>query len=479
MGNILIVDDDAQLRQSFEKILTTEGHTVRTASSGEAAIVMVQAAVPDLVIMDVRMPGMSGLEAFQAMHEIEPKLPVIIMTAYGTTETAIEATKLGAFEYVLKPFENIQDILALIGQAMEAGRFMRSRVELDVAPDTTVADAIIGKSKPMQEVYKAIGRVAHTDATVLIRGESGTGKELVARAIYQHSLRAAKPFLVINCVAIPETLLESELFGYEKGAFTGAVNRRVGKFEQAHGGTVFLDEIGDMPFSIQAKILRLLQEKSIERLGGREPIPVDVRIIAATNRDLEAALAQGRFREDLYYRLKVVTLGLPPLRERGQDITLLAEYFLSRFAKEMDVGNPGVTAEAKLLLQNYQWPGNVRELANAMQKALIFSRGYPIHPEDVSRAIGGQSLSRETGEARADEIVRQWVRQSLVSGDGKDVFEECMDHFASLLVSEALDLTGGNRSRAAKLLGISRPTLLSKIDKYRLKVQTSIKLEGP
>jgi nitrogen regulation protein NR(I) len=479
MGNILIVDDDAQLRQSFEKILTAEGHAVKTASSGEAAIAMVQAAVPDLVIMDVRMPGINGLEAFRVMHEIEPKLPVIIMTAFGTTETAIEATKLGAFEYVLKPFENIQDILALIGQALEAGRFMRSRVELDVAPDTAAADALIGKSKPMQEIYKAIGRVAPTDATVLIRGESGTGKELVARALYQHSLRSAKPFLVINCVAIPETLLESELFGYEKGAFTGAVNRRVGKFEQAHGGTVFLDEIGDMPFSIQAKILRLLQEKSIERLGGREPIPVDVRIIAATNRDLEAALAQGRFREDLYYRLKVVTLGLPPLRERSQDISLLAEYFLSRFAKEMDVSNPGVTAEAKLLLQNYQWPGNVRELANAMQKALIFSRGYPIHPEDVSRAIGGQSLSQEAREVQADEIVRQWVRQSLVSGDGKDVFEVCMDHFASLLISEALDLTGGNRSRAAKLLGISRPTLLSKIDKYRLKVQTSVKLEGP
>jgi nitrogen regulation protein NR(I) len=477
MGNILIVDDDAQLRQSFEKLLTAEGHTVKTASSGEAAIPMVQAEVPDLVIMDVRMPGMNGLEAFQAMHEIEPKLPVIIMTAFGTTETAIEATKLGAYEYVLKPFE-IPDILALISQALEAGRFMRSRVELDVAPDTTAADAIIGRSKAMQEVYKAIGRVAPTDATVLIRGESGTGKELVARAIYQHSLRAAKPFLIINCVAIPETLLESELFGYEKGAFTGAVNRRVGKFEQAHGGTVFLDEIGDMPFSIQAKILRLLQERSIERLGGREPIPVNVRIIAATNRDLEAALAQGRFREDLYYRLKVVTLWLPPLRERSQDSILLAEYFLARFAKEMGMGNPGMIEEAKLLLQNYQWPGNVRELANAMQKALIFSRGYPIHPEDISRAIGSESLAREAGDQRAEEIVRQWVRQTLAAGEGKDVFEACMDHFASLLISEALDLTGGNRSRAAKLLGISRPTLLSKIDKYGLKVETSVKLEG-
>jgi len=477
MGNILIVDDDAQLRQSFEKLLAAEGHTVRTAASGEAAIATVRSEVPDLVIMDIRMPGMSGLEAFRAIHDLEPKLPVIIMTAFGTTETAIEATKLGAFEYVLKPFE-IPDILALIAQALEAGRFMRSRVELDVAPDSAEADAIIGKSKPMQEVYKAIGRVAPTDATVLVRGESGTGKELAARAIYQHSMRAAKPFLVINCVAIPETLLESELFGYEKGAFTGAINRRVGKFEQANGGTVFLDEIGDMPFSIQAKILRLLQERSIERLGGRETIPVDVRIIAATNRDLEAALAAGRFREDLYYRLKVVTLWLPPLRERVGDIALLGEYFLARFAREMGMPNPGMSPEARLFLTRYQWPGNVRELANAMQKALIFSRGYPIHPEDVSRAIGGESSPKEEGSQRADEIVRQWVRQSLVSGDGKDVFDAFMDRFASLLISEALDLTGGNRSRAAKLLGISRPTLLSKIDKYRLKLETSVKSGG-
>ncbi len=478
MGHILIVDDDAQLRQSFEKLLTAEGHTVRTAASGEAALSAVQASLPDLVIMDVRMPGMSGLEAFKAIHAIEPKLPVIIMTAFGTTETAIEATKLGAFEYVLKPFE-IPDILALITQALEAGRFMRSRVELDVAPDSAAPDVIIGKSKPMQEVYKAIGRVAPTDATVLIRGESGTGKELVARALYQHSLRAAKPFLVINCVAIPETLLESELFGYEKGAFTGAVNRRVGKIEQANGGTVFLDEIGDMPFSIQAKILRLLQERSIERLGGREPIPVDVRIIAATNRDLETALAEGRFREDLYYRLKVVTLWLPPLRGRVPDIPLLAEYFLARFAKEMGLDNPGMGAEAKVLLSKYQWPGNVRELANAMQKALIFSRGYPIHGDNISRAISGESAAREGGDQRTDEIIRQWVRQILSAGGGNHIFDACMDRFASLLISEALDLTSGNRSRAAKLLGISRPTLLSKIEKYRLKLSTSIKLDGP
>ena len=479
MGKILIVDDDPQLRQSFEKILTVDGHHVKTASSGEAALALVKAETPDLVIMDVRLPGMDGLEAFRAIHEMEPKLPVIVMTAYGTTETAIEATKLGAFEYVLKPPE-FPDMLGLISQALEAGRFMRSRVELDVAPTNTAAEAIIGRSKPMQEVYKAIGRVAPTDATVLIRGESGTGKELVARATYQHSLRAAKPFLVINCVAIPETLLESELFGYEKGAFTGAVNRRVGKFEQAHGGTVFLDEIGDMPFSIQAKILRLLQEKSIERLGGREPIPVDVRIIAATNRDLEAALAVGKFREDLYYRLKVVTIWLPPLKERPEDLTLLAEYFLARFAKEMGLDNPGMDVQAKALLHNYQWPGNVRELANAMQKALIFSRGYPIHPEDLTRAMSVESPARGVeGDQRPDEVIRQWLRGSLVSGDGKDLFDTVMDRFARLLISEALDLTGGNRSRAARLLGISRPTLLSKIDKYRLKFETSIRMEGP
>lgn len=473
MSTILIVDDDPQLRQSFEKLLSGEGHSVRTAPSGEAGLAGVQHQVPDLVIMDVRLPGMSGLQTFAAIREIEPKLPVIIMTAFGTTETAIQATKMGAFDYVLKPFD-IPDILALIEQALEAGRFMRSVVELDVAPRTAKNDAIIGRSRTMQEVYKAIGRVAPTDATVLIRGESGTGKELVARAIYQHSLRSEKPFLVINCVAIPETLLESELFGYEKGAFTGAISRRVGKIEQANGGTVLLDEIGDMPFSIQAKILRLLQEKSIERLGGREPIPVDVRIIAATNRDLETALADGRFREDLYYRLKVVTLWLPPLRDRLADIPLLAEYFLARFAAEMEVGSPGMTDEAKNILTNYHWPGNVRELANTIQKALIFSRGCPICQEDISQAIYGKQGETKGLDEGSEEAVRQWIRRSLASGTEGNLFDTLVDRFASTLINEALTITGGNRSRTAKLLGISRPTLLSKIEKYRLRIGTSV-----
>jgi len=319
--------------------------------------------------------------------------------------------------------------------------------------------------------------VAPTDATVLIRGESGTGKELVARAIYQYSLRVDKPFVVINCVAIPETLLESELFGYEKGAFTGAVSRRVGKIQQAHGGTLFLDEIGDMPFSIQAKILRLLQEKHIERLGGRESISVDVRIIAATNRDLEAALTDGRFREDLYYRLKVVTLWLPPLRDRVDDIPLLADYFLVRFASEMGIDNPGIAKAASALLSSHPWQGNVRELSNTIQKALIFGRGGPISREDISQVIGTERISGQPDD-NAEEAIRQWVHNTLISGTAKNVFNALMDHFAGMLVAEALKYTGGNRSRTAELLGISRPTLLSKIEKYRLKMETSVKGES-
>lgn len=473
MSTILIIDDDDQLRQSFEKLLAQEGHTVQTASTGEAGVAMVEEAVPDLVITDVRLPGMSGLETFRTLRQIEPQLPVIVMTAFGTTETAIEATKLGAFDYVLKPFE-IPDILTLIDQALEAGRFMRSKVEMDALPETTSGEAIVGRSKAMQEIYKAIGRVSSTDATVLIRGESGTGKELVARAIYQHSLRADKPFVVINCVAIPETLLESELFGYEKGAFTGAVRRRVGKIQQAHRGTVFLDEIGDMPLSIQAKILRLLQEKSVERLGGRETIPVDVRIIAATNRDLETALAEGRFREDLYYRLKVVTLWLPPLRDRMDDVPLLVDYFLPRFCREMATDNPGVSEEAKAFLSGHSWPGNVRELANAVQKALIFSRGGPINLEDITPALGTEHVSVGTDKT-LEKVIHQWVRETLGSDTAKNRFNSLVDRFSRILIAEALNLTSGNRTRAAELLGMSRPTLLSRIEKYGLRTQISVK----
>ncbi len=475
MGNVLIVDDDPRVRDSFERLLAAEGHRVLTAATGEAALEMVRESMPDLVVMDLRLPGMNGLETFLAMREVEPRLPVIIMTAFGTTETAIEATKLGAFDYILKPFE-IPEMLSLISQAIEAGKFMRSRVEVDPSSGSMPSgEALVGRSRAMQEVYKAIGRVAPTDATVLIRGESGTGKELVARAIYQHSTRAHRPFLVINCVAIPETLLESELFGYERGAFTGAMARKVGKIEQANHGTVFLDEIGDMPFSIQPKILRLLQERSIERLGGREPISVDVRIIAATNRDLEAALAEGRFRDDLYYRLNVVTLWLPPLRDRTEDIPLLADYFLCRFAGELGTTNPGLTPDALKALRAHLWPGNVRELANTLQKALIFSRGAPISAREVYQAIGAtEPTDKGPDQASIEDVLRAWVKRTIAEGPQEGLFECLTERFASLVIREVLNLTGGNRSRAAKRLGLSRPTLQAKIEKYGLRIQTSV-----
>ncbi len=478
MNSILIIDDDDQLRNSFKKLLAEEGYKVESAASGEAGLNIVKNESLDLVILDMRLPGMNGIETFKKIHEIEPKLPVIIMTAYGTTETAIETTKLGAFDYILKPFD-VPDMLELIRLALNASRFMRSPVDIDTISEEYSRDAIVGRSTEMQEIYKAIGRVSPTDATVLIRGESGTGKELVARAIYQHSLRADKPFLVINCVAIPETLLESELFGYEKGAFTGAAHRRVGKIEQAHEGTVFLDEIGDMPMNLQAKILRLLQEKSIERLGGREKIRTDVRIIAATNRDLEEAISAGRFREDLYYRLKVVTIRLPPLREKQSDIPVLADYFLSRFSAEKGMSNPGITSEAKAIFLKHPWQGNVRELANTIQKALIFNRGAPLSPEDITipikneKSCPGDSLDKN--DKNGDAQLRQWLRGELTTRSGENIFDSCMDSIASLIISEALNICEGNRSKAAKLLGLSRPTLHSKIEKYHLKFETLVK----
>jgi nitrogen regulation protein NR(I) len=473
MNSILIVDDDIQLRNSFEKLLANEGYEVRTAATGEEGVAAVKKDPPDLVIMDVRMPGMSGLEAFKMIRDRDPKQTVIVMTAFGTTETAIEATRMGAFDYILKPFD-IPDALELIKQALEASRVMKSRVEMDDSPDKANHDAIIGRSEAMQEVYKAIGRVAPTDATVLVRGESGTGKELVARALYNYSRRADRPFLVINCVAIPETLLESELFGYEKGAFTGASGRRTGKIEMADGGTVFLDEIGDMPLNIQSKILRLLQERSIERLGGREPIPVDVRIIAATNRDLETALAEGRFREDLYYRLNVVAIRVPPLRERAEDAPLLCDYYLARYSAEMGIDNPGLTEDARLFAKSHPWHGNVRELANAMKKAIIFSRGLPVRREDISHAVEAEQEDTPD-EEQAVSVARQWVRDILKRGKGEDLYESLMDKFGAIVISEALIITGGNRTRAARLLGLTRPTLMAKIDKYNITIEASVR----
>ncbi len=467
MATILVVDDDPQLRQSFEKLLKAEGHVVLTAPSGEHGVEIAAGSEPDMAVLDVRLPGMNGLETFKMLRGMYPALPVLVMTAYGTTETAIEATKMGAFDYVMKPF-NVPDVLNLIGRAVEV------RKPRPVSDAAIGAHALLGRSVAMQEVCKQIGRAAPTQATVLIRGESGTGKELVANAIHKHSNRSEHPFCVINCVAIPETLLESELFGYEKGAFTGASNRKAGKIEQANRGTVFLDEIGDMPPPIQAKILRLLQERQIERLGGKLPIPVDVRIIAATNRDLEKAVASGEFREDLYYRLNVVSLTLPPLRERREDIPLLAEHFLERYARELNMPNPGLTDRAKAALQDFPWPGNVRELGNMIQKALIFSRGLPIDSEDITSLLGGGPAASDGFNEETEDAVVRWVRHSLIAEPGDGLFETLGDRFCAIIIREALTLTGGNRTRASKLLGMSRPTLIARIERYGLKVEASV-----
>lgn len=475
MGGILLVDDDDQLRDSFKLLLEQEGHEVRAAASGEAALAFLDEALPDAVIMDVRMSGMDGLAALRLMRERERRLPVIIMTAYSTTDSAIEATKLGAFDYILKPFE-IPDVLELIDKALEAGRVMRGQVRLAPGEEggEYTADAIIGVSRAMHEVYKAIGRVAPTDVLVLLRGESGTGKELVARALYQYSARSTQPFSIINCVAIPDTLLESELFGYERGAFTGALSRRIGKIEQAEGGTVFLDEIGDIPLSVQAKLLRLLQEKQIERLGGREPVNVNVRIIAATNRDLETAVSEGRFREDLYYRLNVVSLHLPPLRERKEDIPLLVRHFIGRQAGEMQLPPPDAAPEAIERLCAYDWPGNVRELANFIRKLLVFHRGGPISEAEciavlASSGAGGSSPAEgESGPCTGSGGLAEYVSHMLRQHPGGKTFDELMDAMGAAVISEALIINEGNRSRTARMLALSRPTLLSKIEKYGL-----------
>jgi nitrogen regulation protein NR(I) len=470
MSTILVIDDDEQLSKSFAKILDQEGYTALRATSGEEGLRCINMQCPDLVVLDVRLPGMNGIRTLEKIHQQEPKLPVIIFTAYGTTETAIEAMKIGAFDYIYKPFD-VPEILKTIASGLEAGRFMATPVDMDPDPNQTQREAIIGRSGAMLDVYKAIGRVASTDATVLIRGESGTGKELAARAIYQHSRRSNRPFMVINCVAIPENLLESELFGYEKGAFTGAVHRRVGKIEQANKGTFFLDEIGDMPLSIQSKLLRLLQERSIERLGGREVISVDVRIMAATNRNLEQAVEDGRFREDLYYRLKVVTISMPPLRDRLEDIPALTEYLLSRFCREMQIDNPGISPEAIRALQTYHWPGNIRELANTIQKSLIFNRGMPIQAEDISFPSGKKSDLSSRGNV--EHTVQEWIKD-MFQTKPDNLFEACVDQFSALVIKEALKLTKGNRSQAAKILGLSRPTLHSKMEKLGITVQSTV-----
>jgi len=471
MSRIFVVDDEPGVLAAFEMLLVEQGYEAVTLHRAEEAIRRAQAEPVDLVVMDVCLPGMSGLEALARLREARPKLPVIIVTGRGTMQTAVEATKRGAFDYQLKPLEP-DEILATIERALESARLMQGHILLGPEAPAPAGEAIVGHGPKMQALYKAIGRVAPTDATVLIRGESGTGKELVARAIYQHSLRSDAPLSVVNCVAIPETLLESELFGYVQGAFTGASRRRVGKFEQAHGGTVFLDEIGDVPPAIQAKILRLLQERAFEPLGSNQTVRVDVRVLAATNRDLEAAIADGRFREDLFHRLNVVTIEVPPLRERREDIPELIDYFLARSALELKVELPPISEDARAMLVAHPWPGNVRQLQHAIQRVMIFTRGFPVQASDLGPILEprGQADSAPAcpgADADRDNLANL-VARYLDSYRGDRAYDDLVERVERTLLSEALCRTQGNQTHAARLLGLQRPTLHGKMQKYDL-----------
>jgi len=466
MARILVVDDERNVLRAFEDILTTRGHEAACVSGAEEAIRRLKNADFDLVIMDVCLPGMNGLDALAQIRQIQPMLPVIVMTGQGTTDSAIEATKRGAFDYQLKPFEPAE-MLQTIAKALEAARLMKGRLALNPETTTPPSDAIVGRSAVMQQLYKAIGRVAATGATVLIRGESGTGKELVARAVYQHSQRSQMPLVVVNCAAIPETLLESELFGYERGAFTGATTRRVGKFEQAHGGTMFLDEIGDIPLMVQAKILRALQDGTFQRLGGNETLQSDARVLCATNRDLERAIAAGSFREDLYHRLNVVTLQIAPLRERRDDIPALVDYFMSRYARAAGIERPPLAQNALDALVNHSWPGNVRELEHLIQRLMIFTGGYTIQAHDLPWALRTDSQApTNEGNPSNEEQWLSLIRMHLTAYAGNHACEELLEKIEKLLIIEALRRSHGNQTHAARLLGLPRPTLHAKMQKH-------------
>lgn len=468
MQTILIVDDDRSIRYSLKRMLE-DNFSVLTAQNGEEALARVKESTPDLIIMDIKMPGRSGIEVLKEIKLVDPKSLVILMTAYGTTETAIEAMKYGAFDYILKPFP-IPQMKELVQKAITLRKLMKEEVSYAPEPDQKKEEEqIIGSSLKMQEIYKVIGQVAPSDVTVLLRGESGTGKELIARAIYQHSLRSNQLYLPINCAAIPDTLLESELFGHEKGAFTGAISRRIGKLEQCQGGTIFLDEIGDMSLSTQAKLLRILQEKSFERLGGRETIRVDIRFIVATNKDLEEAISKGEFREDLYYRLNVVSIKIPPLRERKEDIPALVSYFLRKFNRELKKRVVGITPGAMEKISFYGWPGNVRQLENVLKRAMLLCQGEWILDDQLLLEVEER---RESGEVRDRRTFENLVDSLFEELTGNPLAQEGLDMVSAIekgLIIRALQKTNGNQVQAASLLGINRSTLRGKMDRYHIK----------
>ena len=468
---ILVVDDEPSILTAFRRAFRDWPLNLVTAETAYDGLALAREHHPDVIILDVRLPDMSGLEALRSLRALDARSPVIFITGKSTTDTAIEAMKLGAYEYLLKPLELAQ-LRQVIQRALDISRLMHVPAvvaEADAADER--ADAIIGRCPAMQDVYKAIGRVAGQDVTVLITGESGTGKELVARAIYQHSRRATGPFLAINCAAIPEQLLESELFGHEKGAFTGADRRRIGKFEQCTGGTIFLDEVADMSPLTQSKVLRLLQEQQFERVGGNETLQSDVRVLAASNQDLEALVAAGRFRQDLYYRLSVFTIRLPGLRERGDDLLLLVKHYLRRFNRELGKDVQQIAPEAMALLRDYPWPGNIRELQSVLKQALLLAAGPILVPDFLPASLRKGGADRQAAalasQPQADALdgfaaFAPHVEARLKEG-AENLYEEMLRRMERLLLTRVLQHTGGNQLQAAKILGITRGSLRTKI----------------
>jgi DNA-binding NtrC family response regulator len=465
MSKVLLIEDESSLAAALQRVLEVEGYEVVAATDSTKGLAAAREGDFQVVVTDLKMPGVSGMDVIRTLHDMRPQLPVILMTGHHTTEAAIEAMKLGAYDYILKP-PDPPEFLALIDKAVANSRLMSEPVDLGKA--RPAKDAIIGSCRAMQNVYKEIGRVAAMPVTVLIRGETGTGKELVARAIYQYSNRAHKPFIEVNCVAIPENLLESELFGHEPGAFTDAKTRRIGRFEQANQGTIFLDEIGDMSPGTQVKLLRVLQNRTIQRVGGKDLIPVDVRVIAATHCNLELAISERHFREDLYHRLNDAVIALPPLRERREDIPELVRYFIERYGVELGSQNPSMpNPESLAYLQQQDWPGNVRELRNVIRKALLLARGYSITRDMLDRALAQTSIPRPTG----DQTITGFISELLAKarrGELENAQIALTEAVERELDAQAIRMASGDQTKAGHWIGVSRPTMREKLLKYGL-----------
>ena len=458
--HILLIEDDTSLAGNLSDVLKEDGFIVTVCGRGDEGLRLAGKDEFDVILTDLRLPGLSGLDLVRQLHQTQPRLPAVLMTAHGTIETAIEATKLGAYDYLQKPFE-MRELISVLHRAAEASRLMREPVNLPDAPVAT-GTALVGNSRAMQDVCKELGRVAARPVTVLIRGETGTGKELIARAIYQHSPRAHAPFIAINCAAVPENLLESELFGHERGAFTGADQRRIGRFEQANKGTLFLDEIGDLPPNTQVKLLRVLQQQTFQRVGGTETISVDVRVLAATHCNLETMIRDGKFREDLFHRLNVVCLQLPPLRDRREDIPALVQHFFRKYAADFGAEIPAISPEAIAVLQADSWPGNVRELENITRRLLLGARGLAISTDAVRQTLAARnSETAAPGNSFAAYAADLLARAQ--KGGLDDAHARMLAEAEREILTQAIALAEGNQAKAARWLGLSRLTLREKL----------------